>query len=144
MSLNILAIKNRTDIGSQLGLRFLDLPHLRPQDQRPFRRDLLPRCRRRLDARRCLLQHRNWRLHDCWKLPNCESKSSILHIKTVLIVPQAAGALLFVVSILGWWIVVAMMAAEMRIGINIPIGDLSHFWADTKAAEAVHDVEKQE
>ncbi|KAF2173512.1 hypothetical protein M409DRAFT_61888 [Zasmidium cellare ATCC 36951] len=56
----------------------------------------------------------------------------------------AAGALLFVVSILGWWIVVAMMAAEMRIGINVPIGDLSHFWADTKAAEAVHDVEKQE
>lgn len=35
-----------------------------------------------------------------------------------------------------------MMAAEMRIGFNVPIGDLSHFWADTKATET--DVEKQE
>lgn len=37
-----------------------------------------------------------------------------------------------------------MMAAEMRIGINIPIGDLSHFWADTKAVEASEDIEKQD
>lgn len=37
-----------------------------------------------------------------------------------------------------------MMAAEMRLGINIPIGDLSHFWKDTKAAQATQDIEKQE
>lgn len=34
-----------------------------------------------------------------------------------------------------------MMAAEMQIGINIPVGDLSHYWSDTKAQ--VHDEEKQ-
>lgn len=56
---------------------------------------------------------------------------------------QTAGALLFIVSVLGWWIVVAMMSAEMGMGINIPIGDLSHYWKDTRA-NVVEDVEKQE
>lgn len=56
---------------------------------------------------------------------------------------QTAGALLFVVSVLGWWLVVAMMSAEMNMGINIPVGDLSHYWADTRAS-TVEDVEKQE
>lgn len=36
-----------------------------------------------------------------------------------------------------------MMAAEMQIGINIPIGDLSHYWKDVSSAKAA-DVEKQE
>ncbi|KXT04034.1 hypothetical protein AC578_4949 [Pseudocercospora eumusae] len=54
---------------------------------------------------------------------------------------KAGGALLFVVSVLGWWIVVAMMAAEMQLGVNIPVGDLSHFWGKKKQ---VADVEKQE
>jgi uncharacterized protein len=60
---------------------------------------------------------------------------------------KAGGALLFVVAILGWWIVVAMMAAEMQLGINIPVGDLSHYWPDAKrakAAQAAADVEKQD
>ncbi|KAF7190754.1 Protein alcS [Pseudocercospora fuligena] len=57
---------------------------------------------------------------------------------------KAGGALLFVVSVLGWWIVVAMMAAEMQLGVNIPVGDLSCYWPDAKRAKAVEDVEKQE
>ncbi|USW56156.1 Putative acetate transporter GPR1/FUN34/SatP family [Septoria linicola] len=59
---------------------------------------------------------------------------------------KAGGALLFVVSVLGWWIVVAMMAAEMQIGVNIPVGDLSCYWPDAKAAKlaaAREDIEKQ-
>ncbi|KXT17799.1 hypothetical protein AC579_5327 [Pseudocercospora musae] len=54
---------------------------------------------------------------------------------------KAGGALLFVVSVLGWWTVVAMMAAEMQLGFNIPVGDLSHYWGKRKQ---VADVEKQE
>lgn len=55
---------------------------------------------------------------------------------------KAAGALLFVVAILGWWIVVAMMGAEMGV-CNIPVGDLSHFWSDAKPKFGSVDVEKQ-
>lgn len=32
---------------------------------------------------------------------------------------------------LGWYIVFVMMAAEMRLGVNIPVGDLSHLWPRT-------------
>lgn len=40
-----------------------------------------------------------------------------------------------------------MMAAEMQIGVNIPVGDLSCYWPDAKAAKlaaAREDIEKQE
>ncbi|CAK3902640.1 Clavaminate synthase [Lecanosticta acicola] len=79
-----------------------------------------------------------------WVLAGAYFKTATGDYTTAGHCQTAAGALLFVVSVLGWWIVVAMMAAEMRIGINIPIGDLSHFWNDTKSAEKVSDVEKQE
>jgi len=29
---------------------------------------------------------------------------------------------------LGWYITVVMIAAELRITIKLPVGDLSHFW----------------
>jgi len=41
------------------------------------------------------------------------------------------GALLFVIGLLGWYMVFVMMAAEMRLAINLPVGDLSHFWPRT-------------
>jgi hypothetical protein len=44
---------------------------------------------------------------------------------------QAGGAILFVVAMLGWYITFVIMAAEMRLGINFPVGDLSHFWPST-------------
>jgi hypothetical protein len=34
-----------------------------------------------------------------------------------------------------------MMAAEMRLGINFPVGDLSHFWPKTDVA--LGEAEKQ-
>lgn len=44
---------------------------------------------------------------------------------------QAGGALLFVVGCLGWYMTFVMMAAEMRMAITLPVGDLSHFWPKT-------------
>jgi len=32
------------------------------------------------------------------------------------------------VGVLGYYITVVMMAAEMRITVKLPVGDLSHFW----------------
>ena len=37
----------------------------------------------------------------------------------------------FVVSLLGWYVTVVMIAAELRISVNLPVGDLSHFWPNT-------------
>jgi len=44
---------------------------------------------------------------------------------------KAGGALLFVVAALGWYMTFVMMAAEMRLAITLPVGDLSHFWPKT-------------
>ncbi|KAL6246004.1 hypothetical protein RBB50_007157 [Rhinocladiella similis] len=41
------------------------------------------------------------------------------------------GALLFIVGCLGWYMCFVMMAAEMRLAITLPVGDLSHFWPRT-------------
>jgi len=43
----------------------------------------------------------------------------------------AGGALLFVVAALGWYMCFIIMAGEMRITLNLPVGDLSHFWPRT-------------
>lgn len=56
-------------------------------------------------------------------------------------IAQAGGALLFVVAILGWYIVVVIMSFEMRMGINFPLGDLSHLWPSNSAE--IGDEEKQ-
>ena len=39
--------------------------------------------------------------------------------------------MLFVVGVLGWYMTFVMMSAEMRLAINLPAGDLSHFWPKT-------------
>ncbi|KAK4548633.1 hypothetical protein LTR36_009544 [Oleoguttula mirabilis] len=44
---------------------------------------------------------------------------------------KTGGALLFIVAALGWYMCFVIMAAEMRLGINFPVGDLSHFWPST-------------
>jgi len=54
---------------------------------------------------------------------------------------QAGGALLFIVAALGWYMTFVIMAAEMRLGINFPVGDLSHFWPKTDLSMA--EAEKQ-
>jgi len=40
-----------------------------------------------------------------------------------------------------WYMTFVMMAAEMRLGISFPVGDLSHFWPKTDVA--LGDEEKQ-
>jgi uncharacterized protein len=39
--------------------------------------------------------------------------------------------LLFVVACLGWYMLFVQMAAEMRLTVRLPVGDLSHFWSRT-------------
>ncbi|KAI2608122.1 GPR1/FUN34/yaaH family-domain-containing protein [Hypoxylon fragiforme] len=53
---------------------------------------------------------------------------------------KAGGALLFVVASLGWYMCVIIMAGEMRITLNLPLGDLTRFWPNTDVdlAAAAH------
>ncbi|EXJ85853.1 hypothetical protein A1O1_06222 [Capronia coronata CBS 617.96] len=44
---------------------------------------------------------------------------------------KTGGALLFIVGCLGWYMTFVMMAAEMRLAVSLPVGDLSHFWPKT-------------
>ncbi|KAH8890144.1 hypothetical protein GQ53DRAFT_747626 [Thozetella sp. PMI_491] len=44
---------------------------------------------------------------------------------------KGGGALLFVVAALGWYMCFIIMAGEMRITLNLPVGDLSHLWPQT-------------
>ncbi len=46
-------------------------------------------------------------------------------------IQKAGGALLFVVALLGWYMCFIIMAGEMRIPVNLPVGDLSHLWPRT-------------
>ena len=55
---------------------------------------------------------------------------------------EAGGAVFFVLAILGYYMTVVMIAAEMRITIKLPVGDLSHFWLNSEAELA--DLEKAE
>ncbi|KAK3331283.1 GPR1/FUN34/yaaH family-domain-containing protein [Apodospora peruviana] len=57
-----------------------------------------------------------------------------------LIFLLGGGALLFVVAMLGWYMCFIIMAGEMRITLNLPVGDLSHFWprTDVELAAAEH------
>ncbi|KAK5132594.1 hypothetical protein LTR08_008793 [Meristemomyces frigidus] len=54
---------------------------------------------------------------------------------------KAGGALLFVTAALGWYMTLVIMCAEMRFGVNLPVGDLSHFWPTTDVS--LSDAEKQ-
>jgi uncharacterized protein len=62
-------------------------------------------------------------------------------LQPILIYVQAGGALLFVVACLGWYMTIVMMAGEMRIHVNFPVGDLSHFWPSTNVP--IEDIEKK-
>ncbi|KPI35973.1 Protein alcS [Cyphellophora attinorum] len=44
---------------------------------------------------------------------------------------KTGGAMLFIVGLLGFYITFVIMAAEMRLAINLPVGDLSHYWKKT-------------
>lgn len=54
-------------------------------------------------------------------------------------IQKAGGALLFVVALLGWYMCFIIMAGEMRITLNLPVGDLSHLWPRTDVPLAARD-----
>ena len=55
---------------------------------------------------------------------------------------QGGGALLFVVAMLGWYMCFIIMAGEMRITLNLPVGDLSHLWPKTDVELATQEQKK--
>ena len=40
--------------------------------------------------------------------------------------------------------IIVMMAAEMRVTVNLPVGDLSHFWRQTDVELAAMENEKKD
>ncbi|TVY28352.1 Protein alcS [Lachnellula hyalina] len=50
---------------------------------------------------------------------------------------KAGAAIFFVVALLGYYMTVAMIAAEMQIPLKFPVGDLSYLWpkSDIESAE---------
>ena len=52
--------------------------------------------------------------------------------------------MLFIVGMLGWYMLFVIMAAEMRWSVNLPVGDLSHFWRKTDVELAAMENEKRE
>ncbi|KAI0421870.1 GPR1/FUN34/yaaH family-domain-containing protein [Xylaria grammica] len=52
---------------------------------------------------------------------------------------KAGGAIIFAVSMLGWYMCTVIMAGEMRIRFNFPVGDLSHFWPSTDVELATRE-----
>ncbi|KAF2233319.1 hypothetical protein EV356DRAFT_213973 [Viridothelium virens] len=76
-----------------------------------------------------------------WLLAGAYFKVGTGHYATAERLQKTGGALLFVVAALGWYMTFVIMAAEMRLGINLPVGDLSHFWPKTDVP--LSNVEKQ-
>ncbi|KAL1794097.1 hypothetical protein ACET3X_007518 [Alternaria dauci] len=57
---------------------------------------------------------------------------------------KAGGALLFIVAVLGWYMLFVIMAAEMRWSVCPPVGDLSKYWARTDVEIGANASEKKE
>jgi len=53
----------------------------------------------------------------------------------------AGAAVLFMMGLLGWYVTAVIMAAEMRMNISLPVGDLSRFWPRSDVSLA--DLEKE-
>lgn len=66
-----------------------------------------------------------------WVLSGAYWKVSTGDYGTAHNLQVTGGALLFIVGCLGWYMTFVMMAAEMRLAITLPVGDLSHFWPKT-------------
>lgn len=62
-----------------------------------------------------------------WVLAAAYFQVSLGNYTTAGHLQTAGGALLFIVAALGWYMIVVIMAAEMRMGM-LPVGDLSHLW----------------
>jgi hypothetical protein len=51
--------------------------------------------------------------------------------------------MLFVVALLGWYMTVVMMSAELGIRTKLPVGDLSHLWSSSTDKTAAERERKQ-
>ena len=51
--------------------------------------------------------------------------------------------MLFIVAALGWYMCFIIMAAEMRISLRLPVGDLSHFWPKTDVELAATEQQRE-
>ncbi|KAI1277851.1 GPR1/FUN34/yaaH family-domain-containing protein [Xylaria sp. FL0933] len=67
----------------------------------------------------------------CWILAGAYFKVAAGDFTAAGRLQTAGGALLFVVAALGWYMTFIIMAGEMRITLNLPVGDLSRFWPRT-------------
>ncbi|KAF2269118.1 plasma membrane ammonium transporter [Lojkania enalia] len=79
-----------------------------------------------------------------WVLAGAYFRVSTGDFKEAQRLQKAGGALLFIVAILGWYMIFVMMAAEMRWTISLPVGDLSHFWKSTDVEIAAMENEKKD
>ncbi|KAI0593199.1 GPR1/FUN34/yaaH family-domain-containing protein [Biscogniauxia sp. FL1348] len=66
-----------------------------------------------------------------WVLAGAYFKVAAGEYETAGRLQKTGGALLFVVAALGWYMCFIIMAGEMRITLNLPVGDLSRFWPRT-------------
>jgi hypothetical protein len=64
--------------------------------------------------------------------------------KTVTDNSQAGAALLFIVGLLGWYMLFVIMAAEMRWRVCPPVGDLSQYWGSTDVEIGALEGEKKD
>ncbi|KAH8805265.1 GPR1/FUN34/yaaH family-domain-containing protein [Xylogone sp. PMI_703] len=60
-------------------------------------------------------------------------KVSTGHYSQASHLQKAGGSTFFILSILGWYMTFAMIAAEMRM-FSVPVGDLSHLWPNKELA----------
>ncbi|KAI0544763.1 GPR1/FUN34/yaaH family-domain-containing protein [Xylaria curta] len=68
-----------------------------------------------------------------WLLSAAYFKVSNGDYAGAMLCQKAGASLLFVDGILGWYACFAIMAAEMRLPLNLPFGDLSRFWSTNNA-----------
>ncbi|KAI0189656.1 GPR1/FUN34/yaaH family-domain-containing protein [Astrocystis sublimbata] len=66
-----------------------------------------------------------------WLLSAAYFKVSNGDYAGAMVCQKAGASLLFVDGILGWYACFGMMAAEMRLPLSLPLGDLSRFWPVT-------------
>ncbi|KAL6157559.1 hypothetical protein ACJQWK_06327 [Exserohilum turcicum] len=72
-----------------------------------------------------------------WALANGQfSKSMMLQ--------KMGGAILFVIAVLGWYILVAIMLVEMGWSITLPLGDLSRYWEKRDVELGAVETEKND
>ncbi|PSR97805.1 GPR1/FUN34/yaaH family-domain-containing protein [Coniella lustricola] len=70
----------------------------------------------------------------CFVLSGAYWKVSQEDFETAGELQKAGGALIFIVALLGWYACFIIMAAEMRLPVRLPMGDLTRFWPATDVA----------